>query len=278
MSSRVDDLALTIDEMRPLVLQALSNCPQTQYLNLCRQVAYVAVQKSIVPNPLGKNATNNDFELCNKDEIRVREIIWDLVVERVMTIGNNNGPAWPWLSLTEYGQIIVKSTEPTPHDPSGYLSRFQKAIPEIDPVILTYLLESLQTYRINAVLSSTIALGCASEKALLLLIDAYKNAIIDMEKRETFRKKVDGKYAKIQFDEIRHRIKSLSLPHDISDGLDTALFGIFDMIRKNRNSAGHPSGEAIPRDQIFASLQVFITYCKTVYQLINYLNENPIIT
>src|SRR6516164_6023032 len=43
--------------------------------------------------------------------------------------------------------------------------------------VYIYLTESLHTFRIGSLLSSTITLGCASEKALLLLIDAYANAL-----------------------------------------------------------------------------------------------------
>lgn len=280
MSDRINYLNIPLSELRFLVLEAFKRIPQTQYLSLCNAVASIAVEKGIVPNPRGNvSVFGGSFCLCGKDEDRVRETIWNLIIERVITIGmNNSNPAWPWLSLTEYGSQVVNSVEPTPHDPTGYLKRVKESIPHIDSVILTYLEESLKTYNINALLSSTIALGCASEKALLLLIDSYANAIQDSGRKTKFINDTKGRMIKRQFEEFSKCITNLigKMPNDISDGLNTVLLGVFEMIRNNRNDAGHPTGKSIPREYVYANLQVFIPYCNKIYQLIEYFNNNPI--
>ena len=279
MSDRIQSLNLTLDEVRALVLEALKKSPSTQYVNLCCAVAAVAVEKNIVPNPHGPGYFGGFIYLQPQDQEKVREIIWNLVVENVLTIGSDSSnPAWPWLKLTEYGRKVVNSTVPVPHDPSGYLDRIHSEIPNLDSVILSYLEESLRTYNINALLSSTITLGCASEKALLLVIEAYKNAIQDVGRRTKFQNNTAGRMIKRQFDEFTKCITNLigSIPADISDGLNTVLLGVFEMIRNNRNDAGHPTGRSIPKEHVFANLQVFIPYCKKIYQLIDYFNANPI--
>ena len=43
----------------------------------------------------------------------------------------------------------------------------------IDPVIIRYLEECLSCFRRNLLLSSAVMLGCASEKAVLLLIETF---------------------------------------------------------------------------------------------------------
>lgn len=48
------------------------------------------------------------------------------------------------------------------------------------------------------------------------------------------------------------------------------------MIRNYRNDAGHPTGNQLSKEHAFANLQVFIPYCKKVYELIEYFNNNPI--
>lgn len=280
MGDRVAELGIPLNELRQLVLEAFKRSPQTQYLSLCNLVAAIAVEKNIVPNPRGQShVVGGYFELGRIDGNSVREIVWSLVVERVVTIGIDTGnAAWPFLSLTEYGSEVVNSTEPIPHDPTGYLLRIRTQIPRIDPIILIYLEESLLTYNINALLSSTVALGCASEKALLLLIEAYSNAIQDPGRKENFVNKTEGKVIKRQFDEFNKCLTNLigNMHADISDGLNTVLLGVFEMIRNNRNDAGHPTGKSIPRDYVYANLQVFIPYCQKVYQLIDYFNDNPI--
>jgi len=276
MSDRVNNLNIPISEVRPLVLEAFQRSPQTQYRSICNAVALIAVEKGIVPNPRGQSGVSGgDFELCSHNENWVREIIWNLVIEKVVTIGNTNDPAWPCLSLTEYGLQVVNSVEPIPHDPSGYLRRIRELIPNIDSIILIYLEESLSTYNINALLSSTIALGCASEKALLLLIDSYTNTIKDPNRKISFVNKTNGRMIKQQFDNFSRSISNLvgDMPPEVSDGLNTVLLGVFEMIRNNRNDAGHPTGKSIPRDHVFANLQVFIPYCQKIYKLIDYFDN-----
>lgn len=146
---------MSLSELRPLVLEAFKKNPKAQYLGLCNEVASIAVEKGFVPNPRGSAfVIGGSFCLSGRDEDRVREIIWNLVIERVVTIGiNSSNPSWPFLSLTTYGLMVVDSTEPTPHDPTGYLKRIRTCIPNIDSIILAYLEESLFTYNINALLS-----------------------------------------------------------------------------------------------------------------------------
>lgn len=279
--SQINSLSnFSLEEIRSLVLEALKDSPQTQYENLCNTVARIAVSKQLVPNPRGNMSySGGDFYLQSCDKDKVREIIWNLIIERIMTIGmNSSNPSWPFLRLTDYGQVVVQSTTPTPHDPSGYINRIKNEIPNIDPIILIYLEECLNTYNINALLSSTITLGCASEKALLLLIEAYTMAFQDISRKQKFINNTSGKMIKRQFEEFSKSITTIigHIPSDVSDGLNTVLLGIFEMIRNNRNDAGHPTGKSISKEQAYANIQVFIPYCKKIYQLINYFNNNPI--
>lgn len=245
-------------------------------------MADLAVQKGIVPHPYPQNygyVVSGHFQLQAQDKDAVREVIWDLIIERVLSIGiDSSNPNWPWLSLTEYGKKVVDSELPVPHDPNGYLGRLRNEIPNIDPIIFTYLEESVRTYNINALLSSTVALGCASERGLLLLIDAYAASIADPRRKQKFEEKTTGRMIKRQFDEFRKAFSSVqgSIPSNLLDGFDTTLLGVFEIIRNNRNDAGHPTGKTIPKEQAFANLQVFIPYCKKIYQLIEFFNSNSI--
>lgn len=276
----IADLELTLEELRPLVLEAFKIQNQTQYLSVCGNVADIAISKGIVANPLQGNYSyggGGRFQLSPYDQDRVREVIWYLIFERVVTIGTNaNNPAWPFLKLTDYGKDIVNSSTPIPHDPTGYLQRIKSDIPDIDDIILLYLEESLKTYNIGALLSSTITLGCASERALIILIEAFGNSFQEEGRKQKFFKETQGKVIKRQFDYLTKNLDGVKghLPGDITDGLDTMLLGVFEMIRNFRNDAGHPSGIVITREQVYANLQVFIAYCKKIYQLINYFRNN----
>jgi hypothetical protein len=181
----------------------------------------------------------------------------------------------PFFYVTDFGKERIKDPQ-TPYDPDGYLKALRD-IPGVDDVILTYVTESLHTFRIGSLLSSTITLGCASEKALLLLIDAYGNALPTGGRQEKFRKNTEGFVIKRQFDEfskmLESHLKGL-LPGDLKENLDVALVAVFAMLRTNRNEAGHPTGKSIRREEAYASLTVFPTYLKKVYELIGWLRGN----
>lgn len=276
--SEINNLNMSLNEIRSLVLEVFKKQSSSQYLIVCNDVAELAVKKGIVPD-VGQGVfmhVGGRYTLTDKDQDKVREIIWNLVIEGVLTIGSNaSNPAWPFMKITEYGYQVINSDIPVPHDPSGYFSRLKTDVPNVDELIITYLNESLMSYRIDLKLSSTIMLGCASEKALLLLIDSYINSIQDEAKRKVVYDKFKNKMIKRQFDEFIRAMTTIKeqIPKEIEDGLNNVLFGIFEMIRNYRNDAGHPTGITISKEQVFANIQVFIPYLKKVYQLKEYFEN-----
>ena len=123
-------------------------------------------------------ALAGDAVLSDPDFILAGEIMWDLIIEGVLRPGDSNGSqVFPHFHLTERGIELVKHGVASPYDPDGYLKRLDSDSPGLDPIIRMYVEESLSTFRIGSLLSSTITLGCASEHALLNLIDAYAQAL-----------------------------------------------------------------------------------------------------
>jgi len=275
--SKVGALKLPYEELKSIVTHALSKYESSfKFKQLCDSVGKISVDMNLINSPYPPNHQAFDYSIQKQDEDKVREIIWDFIVQRVVTIGNYNGDSWPWLSLTEYGKKALTSELPIPNDPSGYLNRIKKEIPDLDYVIEVYLMESLKTFNINQLLSSTITLGCASEKALLELIATYAETFNNISRREQFLKRTEGRFIKTQFDEFDKNIRGIlsTLPNDLKDRYSGTLNGVFEMIRSNRNAAGHPSGQQIDKDTLFANLQVFIPYCKYIYELRSHFNEN----
>ncbi len=276
----IEGINLSLDELKTLVLESLQRCPSTQYVRLSNDVAKLAVQKKIVPNPIGNtNVSGETYELTPYDKHRIIELIWILVVERILTIGRDGiNAGWPFLDLTEYGKQVAGSDVPIPHDPTGYLSFLKARVPDIDPIIVSYMEECLNTYNINALLSSTVMLGCASEKALLLLIDVYSKALSDTKRQEKFEKAIQRGGIKSKFDVFWASLTTVlgNLPKDLLDGLQNELLGVFEMIRNTRNDAGHPTGNKVPRIQLFSQIQVFIPYCEKIYRLIDYFANNKV--
>src|SRR5262249_60873323 len=120
----------------------------------------------------------------------------------VVRPGNANGgdAQLPFFYITDFGKERIKDPL-TPYDPDGYLKGVRTDVSGVDDVIMTYLTESLHTFRIGSLLSSTITFGCASEKALLLLIGAYGDAL-QSPRQERFRKNTEGLGIIRQFAEV----------------------------------------------------------------------------
>ena len=213
---------------------------------------------------------------------KIREVLWDLLFVRVISPGINekteNNANLPWFRLTNYGRVVVKEREIQPYDPDGYLDLVRREIPELDEEIERYLAESLQALRRDLPLSSAVTLGAASEKAFILLHESLTNALKDPEKIDRFTKLqheigTNSKFNKVNQEILSHKKK---MPPIVKENLNTYLNTIFNVIRVTRNEAGHPTGKTPPRDTTFVNLRLFLPYCKKVYQLIEWLQSNPL--
>jgi hypothetical protein len=290
MSDQLANLPLSYEELRSLVIDWLSNIDGGQLNDLRTSIANLAIERGHAAHPSAHLQRGFGIQvvsyggygpvLTSGDYGRVQSIIWALIIEGVVRPGMANGADnnLPFFHVTERGKRWIKEGPQSPYDPDGYLKRLSSSVKGLDPIIVTYLNESLHTFRIGCLLSSTIALGCASEKALLLLIAAYADAL-PMTMQEKFVKNTEGRMIKRQFDEFRKMLDGHlkgQLTADLADGLDIMLNAVFEMIRTQRNEAGHPTGKDIPREQVYASLVVFPTYLKKVYDLIGWLGSDKL--
>lgn len=275
--SDIKQLQIPYSEFKSLVIECLKGVGGSfEFTNFCCSVAAIAVKRNLVPDPNPPGHQGLSFRLDRTDQNRVRRVVWDLIIQQVLTIGDYHNDSWPHLSITEYGQKAINSDLPVPNDPDGYLKRIKTKIPNLDPIIETYLIESINTYNINQLLSATITLGCASERALTILIDSYKNSFKEIADKSMFSKKIEGKFIKTQFEEFNKSLEGIiiTLPYELKERHKNTLNGVFEMIRQNRNDAGHPTGKQVDKDTLFANLQVFIPYCTHIYDLKTYLETN----
>lgn len=278
VGERLGELPVTHEELRSLVLDCLNQMPEDQFAHLYAAVARTAaVERKLVPDPNKAGDRHAYYALASKDAARVQDVVWDLIIEGVLRPGLRDGANdnLPFYHLTELGKAAVASTPASPYDPDGYLKRLKAALPSLDPVITTYLEESLKTFRIGCLLSSTVTLGCASEQAFLLLVEAYAKALKPSQQAK-FEKATKGKMLKTQYDEFLKMLQGHlrgHLPRDLDADLDTTLLGVFSMIRNLRNDAGHPTGRFAPREVCNSNLHVFPSYLRKVYELIGWLND-----
>jgi hypothetical protein len=121
--------------------------------------------------------------------------------------------------------------------------------------------------------------GVASENILIVLRNAIQSALDTQQKKTKFSADTTGKSVKRLFEEIQKRLAPVLEQICTAlnkDDINAELSGVFDLIRKTRNDAGHPTGRSIEREEAFALLQLFPAYCKSSYDVIGWLKTNPI--
>ena len=164
------------------------------------------------------------------------------------------------------------------HDPDDYLNRLRAACPSIDEITFLYLGEALDTFRAGNFLASTVMIGVASENMLRGLVDAVGAALDTSMRQAKFKKDTEGKKAKVQHDQVLARLASPAtpLPTQLNEVFTQHIDGIFDLIRRSRNDAGHPTGRRMERYEVHALLLLFPTYCRTVCDLVAWLASHGI--
>lgn len=241
---------------------------------ICWSVIDLAIQNKHISDP-SVGYFQYSKKLSKRSHEMIIETLWELVLQGILYVDSLKSGVY---NITEFGLQVLLAEEPIPYDPDGYLNFLKNEVPEIDEVIFTYVSEAINAYRHRLYLSATTAIGCASEKALLLLIEAYIGFLPSQKEREAFFNRTKGKFIKKQFEEFQKSLNGQRerIDKELLDGIDVVISGVFELLRQNRNSTGHPTGKAMSRDSVFASLQVFVVYCKRIYALITYFRSNGI--
>jgi hypothetical protein len=203
-----------------------------------------------------------------------REIIHELMNIGALYPGRSGqvhgSDFYPWLTITEYGTELFSKEDWLPYDPDGYIRALKDSAPGIDDVTLAYAGESISAYNRRNLLSATLTLGVASENLMLLLIEAYVKWIKDPKKQAALQKKIADKWISTQYKEFKQEfsIDVKAFPKTLQGDWETYLDGIFNFIRINRNSAGHPTGKQLDTKVVYASLQIFADYARYISEVI----------
>ena len=217
----------------------------------------------------------------NKFLVLVHEVLWELIIQRIITPGSNlANPDLPFFRVTDYGQQVLAGGEFIPHDPTSYLEKFNQTIGVPDPVAFKYLKESLRCFNSGCYLAATMMLGISSERIFLALCDVLFNSLSNVTERKSFSKILDGISMLAKFEFVRKKIELLMSKkgNNFPKIQLTNLLGIFEFIRVQRNDIGHPQDNLqVPaRDDVYVNLRIFPQYCKTVEEVKKYLNANKV--
>jgi hypothetical protein len=212
----------------------------------------------------------------------VVDVFLELANEGIIAPGRGaiNSPgeamAWPWFRITSFGRKVLSTTDYVPYDPENYLGKFRVEFPTADPIILRHLEEGLRCLAKGLLLAAPVMIGCAAEKAMLLLIETFRDAITDPTKKAAFEKDIKSWMISKKYDALwdRLQVAQAGLPPELKEDLHTVLDRVFDLIRTIRNDTGHPTGKVVDRETVLANFILFPVYCKRVFALVDFYRRN----
>ena len=237
-------------------------------------VAAALTRRGLQP-PRPPSSFQAEDALDYSDSSLLRQLYWEFFRQGLITPGKDDSNAnFPWFALTAFGRRVFAGGDSYfVHDVTGYEGRLKREIPAIDPVTLLYLKESLQAFRSDCVLSSTVMLGVATEHTFGLLAETidsnpqYRDIYAPAAKDRSILRRVE-KFRQI----LEPRMGEL--PQAAREGLITNFLGIQEIIRGFRNDSGHPSGKIVDREQAHALLLLFPLYCRKIYELMDFFRPN----
>jgi hypothetical protein len=218
---------------------------------------------------------HNEPRFSENDAELVREVFWDLFRQGIITLGlNDSNRQFPFFKVSSFGKKVLDNQNPYFfHDLESYTKLIRSNVPTINGITLLYLQEAMQSFKSGCMLAATVMLGVASEHSFLLLVEAaesspkYRSHFSNVAKERTILKKFRKFRAAFEQNILA------DLPGDIKENLEIEFDGILSVIRTFRNDSGHPSGKILEREQTYVLLQMFVPYCKKLYQLKDFLHQ-----
>jgi hypothetical protein len=98
------EINISPENVRKFVLQSVNQRVSFRYSQVCADVAAFSIQNKLLPDP----TISFGYSLHLNDRALVREVIWDLIVERILTVGDYVSDEWPSLSVTERGRHFLQ--------------------------------------------------------------------------------------------------------------------------------------------------------------------------
>jgi hypothetical protein len=197
--------------------------------------------------------------------------VWSLIRRGLvhLVFGRDSDPLHWKPGLTLAGTHYVKEGESSPHDPDGFLARLKRKVPAISEVTFRYVQEAVRSFNQEVYLGATILIGVASEAAFLEMAEAFLKTLSGTELTNFERTLHGSSMFSAKFNEFRKKIevRKATLPEDFQDGMALHLDAIADLLRRQRNDAGHPTGKPVDKDDVRVALEMATTYLGKLYGL-----------
>lgn len=169
--------------------------------------------------------------------------------------------------VTPHGARCLAKNDPGfPLDITGRVEALRSEFPgapDLD-LLCRYLSEAIEAYRHNLTLAAATMIGCAYELALVQLATAVVKkwppgtiATVTGRLRDAAQRHANGEYAAagLLADVVYKSLEANSgLLGDEWRWVASCFNPTFFIVRELRNDAGHPSGKAVARDEVFTHM------------------------
>ncbi|WP_339688267.1 hypothetical protein [Gimesia maris] len=180
------------------------------------------------------------------------------------------------LRLTEKGKRYIEEEEENPYnDNIWYASLLKKAV-GISDIEKQYAQEAIKAFVNELYVACHVLIGVSSESVIIRMAHAMAKSDL-IEGHESISIAVGNPRIGIRelFSKMRPELEKAKkrIPGNLADNMSIWLDSMFDVIRVNRNDAGHPTGSTLSKEDSIMVLRCFVTYMSKACRLINYLDE-----
>jgi hypothetical protein len=247
----------TLDWLLPFVRKGMQGVGATfgyrDYAESVLMLLHAAHEPGLVKNDHFHASTGNAF-----DDAKVPRELKNLLAEAHFYLlrhgyiapeaadSYKNAPKSDKFNVTRPGRDYFNGSDPIPEDARSYLEFVRQLLPNLDTVIMQYIVEALKAFEREAYFATAVMIGAASEKAIYLLADSLAKALKQSARRTTLEKALGGRSLSALLDHVRETIETESagkkapIPYSASEGASAHLASLFEAIRTQRNDAVHP--------------------------------------
>lgn len=174
--------------------------------------------------------------------------------------------------------------EESPHNPIRFDAKIRGGVSSPDDIVMTYVDEAVGAWAAGLDRATSVMIGCACERLILLLARSLAAAHIDpwSERIEKLLDKAAKSPVSIStiFQKMRDALLEMKgqkkLPGQIADALDRKLTPIFEYARGLRNKSGHPAAVEVSHDDAEAALLLFPGFYFFIDSVSRTLGENDV--
>lgn len=184
-------------------------------------------------------------------------------------------PSLPFMHITDAGRKTLENVSRDPSNPDGYIAHLSENL-LTDEIALSYIREALMTYNSACFKASTVMVGCATERLVLLVRDELVSGL--ERQGNPIRKGLkDWRYKTIRdavTTELEPKARNIQ-PRRLAESYSGFWTPLTEQPRLYRNDAGHPQSiDPVSQDTVHSNLLIFPQLANLVAGLLAWIKAD----